>query len=180
VNIAVTLERADAPLGLDPEAHREAARREPWFRRIGVALVAAVLVLGLLNVFGQRPSGSQAGTDAAELQLYTTSRLRSGLIFEARFAVAAHRTLRDARLVLDPGWAEGITINTIEPSPASEASRDGRLVLDLGKIRAGTRFLLFVQLQVNPTNVGRRAQGVELDDGTQRLLRIDRTVTIFP
>ena len=37
-----------------------------------------------------------------------------------------------------------------------------------------------MQLQVNPTNLGRRAQNVELDDGTTPLLRIKRTVTIFP
>jgi hypothetical protein len=35
-------------------------------------------------------------------------------------------------LVLDSGWGEGVTINTIEPSPVGEASRDGKLVFDLG------------------------------------------------
>jgi molybdopterin biosynthesis enzyme MoaB len=36
-----------------------------------------------------------------------------------------------------------------------------------------------MQLQVNPTNVGRRSQDVVLYDGGTRLTAIDRTITIF-
>ena len=35
-------------------------------------------------------------------------------------------------------------------------------------------------LQVNPTNVGRRSQDVELYDDTELLAKVDRTVTVFP
>ena len=82
--------------------------------------------------------------------------------------------------MLDPGWAESITINTIEPSPVGEASRNGKLALELGHIAAGDRFILFMEFQVNPTNVGRRSQDVELTDGETHLLTIHRDVTIFP
>jgi hypothetical protein len=88
--------------------------------------------------------------------------------------------LKKATLVLDPGWVEGITINTIEPSPVGEASRDGKLVLELGHIPAGKTYLLFVQEQVNPTNVGHRSQDVALYDGDTFLTSIDREVTVFP
>jgi hypothetical protein len=37
-----------------------------------------------------------------------------------------------------------------------------------------------MQLQVNPTNVGRRAANVALYDGDTRLLTVHRTITIFP
>jgi hypothetical protein len=37
-----------------------------------------------------------------------------------------------------------------------------------------------MQFQVNPTNVGRRSQDVELYDDTTVLARVDRTVTIYP
>src|ERR671933_121495 len=49
------------------------------------------------------------------------------------------------------------TVNTIEPSPESETSADGNLRFDLGKIDAGRSYLLFIQLQVNPPDVGRRS-----------------------
>jgi hypothetical protein len=106
--------------------------------------------------------------------------VRSGLYFEARFTIDARRDIKDGQLALDPGWAEGMTINTIEPSPVGEASRDGKVVLDLGHIRAGTSYILFLQVQVNPTNVGRRSQDVSLYDGDTLLTHIERTVTVFP
>jgi hypothetical protein len=98
----------------------------------------------------------------------------------ARFTIDAEQELKDAQLVLDPGWAESITINTIEPSPVGEASRNGRLSFDLGHIPAGERYTLFIDFQVNPTNVGRRPQDVDLFDGEKQILHIDRVVTIYP
>lgn len=155
-------------------------RHYKWVRRTLLSLLAAFLVAGLANLFGQRPGTSTAATQAASLAVYAPARLRSGLYFEARFHITAHRDLKDAILVLDPGWAEGITINTIEPSPIGEASRNGRISLDLGHVPAGSSYILFMQLQVNPTNVGHRAQDVELFDGDTHLLTVGRKITIFP
>jgi hypothetical protein len=143
-------------------------------------LVTLVLVAGLLNVFGQRPQSSTAAVAAASIKVYAPARVRLGLYFEARFTIDAHSDIKKATLVLDSGWAEGLTINTIEPSPVGEASRDGKLVFDLGHIPAGKTYLLFVQMQVNPTNIGRRSQDVRLYDGDTFLTSIDRTITIFP
>ena len=47
-------------------------------------------------------------------------------------------------------------------------------------MRAGTEHVFFLHFQVNPTEIGRRPQDVELLDGETPLLAIDRTVTIFP
>ena len=61
-----------------------------------------------------------------------------------------------------------------------EASRDGKLVFELGRVRAGQKHVFFLQLQVNPTNVGHRSQDVQLYDGDELLATIDRTITVFP
>ena len=98
----------------------------------------------------------------------------------SRFTIRAEEEIEDATLVLDPGWLEGMTLNTLVPSPVGEASRNGRIALELGRIPAGEKHLFFLQFQVNPTNIGRRSQDVELYDGETRLLHIDRTVTIYP
>jgi len=150
------------------------------WRRIAIALIALLSLLGLLNVFGQRPTTVTASAAAATLKLYAPAHLRGGLLFSARFHIYAHHDLKKATLVLDPGWAEGMAINTIEPSPLGQASKDGKLSFELGHIPAGSSYILFMQFQVNPTNVGRRSQDVELDDGNQFITRIDRVVTIFP
>jgi hypothetical protein len=152
-----------------------------WVRRGIIALIGAVLVLGLANVFGQRPATRSVSTPRAELSLYVPDSLRGGDLFSARFHVTAHRELKDARLLLDSGWAEGIGINTIEPSPLGEASTNGRLSFDLGHVPAGQSYVLYMQFQANATNVAwHRAAGVTLLDGTTRLLHIDRKLNIYP
>ena len=151
-----------------------------WVRRVLLTLLGVIPLLALFNVFGQRPTTAAAGSPAASLKVYAPTSLRGGLIYMARFTINARQDLKDATLVLDPGWAESITINTIEPSPVGEASRDGKLALELGHIAAGQKYILFMQFQVNPTNVGSRSQDVALDDGETRILTIDRSVTVFP
>ena len=98
----------------------------------------------------------------------------------ARFTIRATREVEQATLVLDPGWLEGMTLNTLEPAPVGEANRDGKLAFDLGRVRAGTKHVFFLHFQVNPTNFGRRSQDVELHDDTTPLLHVDRTVTVYP
>ena len=61
-----------------------------------------------------------------------------------------------------------------------EASRDGNLVFELGRIPAGTSHILFLHLQVNPTNVGRRSQTVRLEALGEPTLTVERTLTVFP
>jgi hypothetical protein len=155
-------------------------RNEIWVRRGLFALLCVVPVLALLNVFGQRPSGSDAAVTAARLHVYAPARLRGGLPFEARFRITAAQEIKKAILILDPGWLEGMTVNTIEPAPTSEASANGRLSLDLGHIPRGHSYLLFMQFQVNATNVGRRSQNLRLYDGSRKLLELHRTITVFP
>ncbi len=155
-------------------------KRDVAFRRVALTGIAAFLLLGLLNQFGQRPSTSIADSQAARLEVYAPKRVRGGLFYEARFRIDAVREVKEATLVLDPGWAEGITINTVEPGPIGEASRDGKLAFDLGRIPAGQKHVFFLQLQVNPTNVGYRSQDVRLYDGEELLAKIDRSITVFP
>jgi hypothetical protein len=170
------------PEGLTLERNRDRAAKDGRLlvRWILAGLLASFVVLGLLNVFGQRPATTTATAATAELKLYSPERVRGGLIFESRFHVTALGEIREATLVLDPGWLEGMTLNTVEPAPVGEASRDGSLALELGHIPAGGDYLLFLQFQVNPTNVGRRATDVDLYDGDRLLLHIDRTITVWP
>ena len=155
-------------------------RNDIWVRRGLFALVCVVPLLALLNVFGQRPDTSTGTAAAAGLSVSAPSRVRGGLLYQARFRITARKSLAQAALVLDSGWLDGLTINTIEPSPASETSRNGKLALDLGPISAGTSYLFVVDFQVNPTTVGRQDQSLTLYDGSRALITIHRTLTIFP
>jgi hypothetical protein len=82
--------------------------------------------------------------------------------------------------VLDKGWFENVQVNSYVPQPVSQASRNGRVAFELGHIPAGQSYVFYLQFQLNPTDVGRRREDVELDDGARRIVRIERTATVFP
>jgi len=170
------------PDHLDPERHRDTKGREhqPWIRRAVLTLFTAVAVLGLLDVFGQRSSTGRAATAAATLEVRGPTTVRGGLLFQERITVTARRDISTPRLVLSKGWADGLQINTIEPQPGSESTRDGRLVLSYDDLPAGQRLIVYVDYQVNPTHVGNTDMGLELDERTTPLVVLPRTLTTFP
>lgn len=173
---------AGAPDTLTLKRHRDQEGRQgyAWVRRALLGLLALVVVLALLNFFGQRPLNSSAATAAARLHVYAPVHARSGVVYAARFRIDAMRELKDATLVLDSGWAEGYTVNCLAPQPLTEASRDGKLSFGFGHIPAGQHLTFWLSLQVDPTNVGRHDQTVRLYDGDTLLTTINRRVTIFP
>ena len=175
---------ADVPDMLTLKRHRDLegmARAGIWWRRGILLLITGICIAGLANVFGQRPASVSADVPAAKLSVYAPSAIRGGDFMEARVHITAKRDIKKATIKLDSGWAEGMSLNTIEPSPVGEASDNGRLSFELGHIPAGQSFVLYMQFQVNPTNLAwNRSQDVELDDGDQVLARVHHSITVFP
>jgi hypothetical protein len=152
----------------------------PWVRRGLLAIVAVPALLALANVFGQHQSSVSTTASAGTLSVNSPSRVRGGLLYTASFTVRARSELQKATLVLDPGWIDGMQVNSINPQPVDEASRGGRVVLDLGHIPAGETVKYFIEFQVDPTTLGTRDQNVELDDGPRQILTQHRTLTVYP
>jgi hypothetical protein len=151
-----------------------------WARRALLVLFAVVAALGLVNLFGQHTSDRTASSPAATVRLTSPSAVRGGLFFQSRVDVRAARAIDHPRFVLERGWLEGMQVNSIEPSPVGEASRDGRLVLSYDGLKAGDRLVVWFQFEVNPTNTGHRSYGVELDDGETPIARVQRHMTVYP
>jgi hypothetical protein len=151
-----------------------------WARRAVIAVFAVIALLALLDVFGQGTSESATAGPAASLRVLAPETARGGLLFQSRIEIRALRDIKLPRVVLDRGWMEGMQINSIEPSAGSESSRSGRVVLSYDQLAAGDLLRIFLSFQVNPTYVGRRSYGVELDDGTVRIARINRSLTVLP
>jgi hypothetical protein len=170
------------PDGLAPERHRDlrGRARHVWYRRALLCLIAVLPLLALLNVFGQRPSRTSAHAAAADLEVTAPERLRSGLIFQVRVKVVAHRDLSKPQLAFDRGWWESMSVNSIEPNPSNESSDNGRVVLSYDSLPAGQTLIAWLYFQVNPTNVGRRREDVALEDGSTAIARVHRSLTIFP
>jgi hypothetical protein len=172
----------DLPAGLSVARNLELTGREshPWIRRSLLVLIAVLPVLALLNFFGQRPTVSLAHAGAADLKVTAPARLRSGLIFQVRIEVIAHRDIQMPQLVLNHGWWESMSENSVEPQPSTEGTRNGNVTFSFAKLPAGHRLIMWLYFQVNPTNVGNRAENVELDDGATMITNVHRSLTIFP
>lgn len=173
---------ADVPQYLALRRNRDLVgrQRQPWSRRLLVCLLVAFPAVGLANVFGQSPVSSVAVAPIARLQVVAADRLRGGLLGQQKFRVTAYRAIKQATLVLDRGWIDGFQMNTIVPYPLGQSDRGGRLAMDFGHLPAGATLTVRIEFQVNPTLVGSRPQGVELDDGEQPIVRVNRTLTVFP
>jgi hypothetical protein len=170
------------PEAIDLARDRDLRGRDKglWIRRALLTLIALVPLLALFNVFGQRPTTAKATAPAATLSVYAPTKLRGGLLWEARFHITAHKELKNAILRLGTGWAEGMSINTIEPGPTGEASHNGELEFTLGHIPQNDSFILYMQFQVNPTNVGHRSRSTTLFDGDTEVAAVHQKVTVFP
>jgi hypothetical protein len=172
---------AELPEQLDLARHRDVSFRGELVARWTVlGLLTALSIAALTGVVGQTSRTSTAASEVAELEVSAPSRVRGGLFFQGRFTVDARAPIENATLVLDEGWLENMHINTIEPAPTEEASRDGDLALSFGSLAEGDLLVVYMQFQVNPTNVGRRSADVALDDGDTELVAVDRTITILP
>jgi hypothetical protein len=96
-----------------------------WIRRVLLVVPLILVVLGLADVFGQRPSSAKASDSAVRLVVTAPTHARSGLIYAARFRIWALKDIKEATLVLDPGWADGYTVNGEAPqhSPSHAGAR---------------------------------------------------------
>jgi hypothetical protein len=151
-----------------------------WVRRGILTVLAVVVLLGVLNRYGQRPSQSVAQAAAATLRLSAPARVRGGLFFQSRVDIRAAQAIDHPRLVLDDGWLEGMQVNSIEPAPVGEATRGGRVVLSYDALKPGDVLRVWLQFEVNPTNVGHRSYGIELDDAERPVARVSPTITALP
>ena len=151
-----------------------------WARRAVMTLFAVIALLGLLDVFGQGAASTTATGSAASVRVTAPQAVRGGLFFQSKVEIRAVRAIEHPRLVLDEGWVEGMQVNSIEPAAVGEASRDGRVVLSYDALDAGERLVVWLQFEVDPTNVGHRSYDLELDDGETPIATVDRDLTVFP
>ena len=151
-----------------------------WARRAFVTLFALIALVALWGKFGQRDRESTVTANDVTMTVSAPDVVRGGLYFQATVDIEASQAIEHPRLVLGTGWVEGLQVNSIEPAASTETSRDGRVVLTYGGLEAGDRLKIWMQFQVDPTNPGHRDHGIELDDETRPLARIDRKLTVLP
>ena len=144
-------------------------------------ILVVFVLLAAADVFGQRPSSAAASGPAAGLVVSTPSAVRGGLIFQTRVDVAARRRIEHPTLVLGGGWLDGMTLNSVQPGPESQASRGEGVTLAYPALGAGDRMTVWLEWSANPTNVAwNRPEQISLDNGGSPLVALTRHVTVFP
>ncbi|MGN6256500.1 MAG: hypothetical protein ACTHN3_01960 [Solirubrobacterales bacterium] len=173
---------SDLPQGIDLPRHRDFEGKRPGqvIRHVFLALLTVFIAAALLNVFGARPSTSEAGGSAATLKVTAPERVRGGLLYQARLEIHANEPIGAPTLVLDKGWVEETTINTVQPEPAETTTDLGHLKLRYPPLQPGRTLTVFISLQANPNDVGTHDAGVALFNAGEEIASIERTQVNFP
>jgi hypothetical protein len=173
----------DLPAEIDLGRHRDFQGRAAgqWIRRGFLALLFVVLVAALANFFGQAAATDTASGAEGTLSVKAPSRVRGGLTYQGEFAIHAKEAMAAPTLVLDRGWVDQTTVNTVQPEPAgSTTDADGTLKLRFPAMTAGRTLVVYIDFQVNPINVGTHDADVALYDGAKPVAQISRTQIDFP
>jgi hypothetical protein len=152
-----------------------------WLRWGITGVLVIFVVLAATNQLGQSPSTRESSSSAADLRVSTPDRLRGGLIFQTRVDVTARATIAHPTLVLDGGWFDGMTLNSVQPAPADQVPADGGSTFGFPQLDAGQTLTVWFEWSVNPTSPAwRRPLTLRLDDGSRTLLTQHSTVTVLP
>jgi hypothetical protein len=173
---------SDLPEGIDLPRHRDFEGKGPGqlLRHLFLALLLAFVVAALLTVFGANTTTTEAGAPAATLKVTAPERVRGGLLYQARIEIHALQPIGAPTLVLDRGWIEETTLNTLEPEPADTTSDEGHLKIRYPPLQPGRILTVYISLQANPNDVGSHHQDVALYDADEEIASVDRTQVNFP
>jgi hypothetical protein len=170
------------PQGLSYDRHVSLSGRgaHPLARLSLLVVLGVIVVLALLDTFGQHPSTTRVSGGFATLEVQSPSVLRGGLIFQTRITVHARATIAHPTLVLQRDWFESMSVNSMVPDPVQQSAHAGGVSLTFPKLVAGRTSTFWIYFQVNPTNVGRRSEDVLLQGAHGQRIAIHRTVTVMP
>jgi hypothetical protein len=160
------------------ERDRPVRRAANW---LGLFVLLALLVVAMTGVLGGGPRPVLAAqAPAAELRIKTPDVLRSGMFFEIAVEARARRAIGKPVLAISESYWRDITINTLEPAPASEKSEERMFVFEYDPLAPGDVLLVKFDGQINPSLFGGTAGRIELRDGERTIATIPLEMTVLP
>jgi hypothetical protein len=172
-------EQPRAPDGIGEEHVRPMGGWRRHASPLALAVFGAVMVLGLTGLLG-REAGWRAEANGVRLEVHTSEIIRNGEFFEMRIGVDADEPITELVIGVDAGLWEDMTVNTMIPGAADEASADGEFRFTFAGLEANTPFLLKVDLQVNPDIVAGNDGAVTVYDGVEPLATTDVSIAVLP
>jgi len=127
-----------------------------------------------------REAELSAAANGVSLRVHTSQIIRNGEFFEMRVSIESSEPLSELVIGVEEALWEDMTVNTMIPGAADEASADGEFLFTFAELEANTPFLLKVDLQVNPDIVAGNDGAVTVYDGDEPMATTDVTITVLP
>jgi hypothetical protein len=167
------------PDGIDAE---HVAPLEGWRRHaspLALVVFGSVVLLALTGVLGHERDW-QAEVEGTSLRVHAPETIRNGEFFEMRITVETDEPIEELGVGVATSLWEDMTVNTMIPSAAEEASRDGEYRFTFDRLDGGSVFELKVDLQVNPDIVGGNEGNVTVYDGDDAITQVTIGMAVLP
>ena len=166
------------PDGIEEE-HARALGRRGHANPIGLVLLVLVLAGAMLG-FAGREVDLSISANGVSLSWHGPERIRNGEFFEMRIMVESDQPIERLVLGIDAAIWEDITVNTLIPAPAEEASVDGEFRFDFGPLPAAQSLLVKADAQINPDVLGGNEGTVTVYDGDRQLAILPVRIQVLP
>ena len=153
-----------------------------WRRRASpLSLVAfgVIVAVALSGWLGRERTWSAEG-ERASLEVHAPEIIRNGEFLELRVRLIADRPIEELVIGIEESLWEDVTVNTMIPAAAEEASQDGETRFTFAELPAGASFLFKVDMQINPDILGGNAGTLTAYDGEAELVATDLSITVLP
>ena len=142
-------------------------------------VLGGLLVAALLGAFGVSTT-LRTATDGACLEVHLPSRIRTGELFEIRIMVVPNRPVSQLRVGISTALVQDMTINTVAPQAAEEASAAGEERYVFGRLASAEVWMGKLDLQINPNLFGLRRGQITVYDGGRALASVDAGILVLP
>jgi hypothetical protein len=146
---------------------------------VGLILLSAVMLVGLLGVAGREETASASG-GGVRLEWHAPTLIRNGEFFEIRINLEATEAIARPVLGIDASLWEDFTVNTFIPAAVDESSADGEFLFEFAPLEAGSSLHVKIDAQINPDTLGGNAGTVTVYDGDEALVSLPLQIEVLP
>lgn len=166
------------PDGIEAE-HARVLGRRGHANPLGLVLLAMVIAGAMLGFAGSEVDRS-ASANGVTLSWHAPERIRNGEFLEMRIVVEATDAIDRLVVGVDAALWEDLTVNTLIPAAAEEASKDGEFLFDFGALPPAQSFLIKIDAQINPDALGGNAGTLTAYDGDRPLVELPLHMDVLP
>lgn len=143
--------------------------RAQWGRRVTILVLVAIVVLGLIGLFGVRTRTTEASKDGWTVQVHYASIARPGLSVPWNLEVDHDGGFSGPiRIAVANSYFDTVDVTRLNPAPVSSTSDGDRVIWQFDP-PPGDRFAVSANAEVDPSaGAGRHGGQVTLLDGGGR------------